>query len=82
MQLASKCLDAFMQAAAGRMLYDTSDMDRGVAGAAAAALGGEGDTAALAEGTQLCRATQLRDMLACHGGVPCLLPLISQLGGC
>ncbi|KAK9806574.1 hypothetical protein WJX73_003713 [Symbiochloris irregularis] len=51
------------QAAAGRMLYDTR----------------EGDTAALAEGTQLCRATQLRDMLACLGGVPCLLPLIAQL---
>ena len=54
------------------MLYDTSDMDKG---------GPEdGDTAALAEGTQLCRTTQLRDMLHCLGGVAALLPLLSQLG--
>ena len=54
------------------MLYDTSDMDKG---------GPEdGDTAALAEGTQLCRTTQLRDMLHCLGGVSALLPLLSQLG--
>ena len=54
------------------MLYDTSDMDKG---------GPEdGDTAALAEGTQLCRTTQLRDMLHCLGGVASLLPLLSELG--
>ena len=60
------------QAAAGRMLYNTADMERGAAG--------DGDTAAILEGTQLCCTRQLRDLLPCLGGVAALLPLITQLG--
>ena len=60
------------QAAAGRMLYNTAEMDRGPLG--------EGDTVALLEGTQLCCTRQLRDLLHCLGGIPILLPLFAQLG--
>ena len=60
------------QAAAGRMLYNTAEMDRGPLG--------EGDTVALLEGTQLCCTRQLRDLLHCLGGIPVLLPLFAQLG--
>ena len=60
------------QAAAGRMLYDTTGMDRGGIE--------EGGSAAMLEGTQLCCTCQLRDILHCLGGVSVLLPLLSQLG--
>ena len=60
------------QAAAGRMLYNTAEMDRGPLG--------EGDTVAILEGTQLCCTRQLRDLLHCLGGIPVLLPLFAQLG--
>ncbi|KAK9905588.1 hypothetical protein WJX75_002584 [Coccomyxa subellipsoidea] len=59
------------QAAAGRMLYNTADMERGGAG--------DGDTVAILEGTQLCCTRQLRDLLHCLGGVSVLLPLFAQL---
>ena len=62
-----------VQAAAGRMLYDTSDMDKGT--------GEDAGTAAMLEGTQLCCTCQLRDILHCLGGVAVLLPLLAQLGG-
>lgn len=54
------------------MLYSTSDMNAGG--------GGEGGTAAMLEGTQLCCTCQLRDILHCLGGVAVLLPLLSHLG--
>ena len=60
-----------VQAAAGRMLYDTSDMER---------TGGEAATAAMQEGTRRCCACHLRDLLPCLGGVAALLPLFAQLG--
>ena len=59
------------QAAAGRMLYDTSDMER---------VGGEAATAAMQEGTRRCCACHLRDLLPCLGGVAAVLPLFAQLG--
>lgn len=52
------------------MLYDTVDKG-GVE---------EGGSAAMLEGTQLCRTCQLRDILHCLGGVAILLPLLTQLG--
>ncbi|KAK9824084.1 hypothetical protein WJX72_007613 [[Myrmecia] bisecta] len=58
------------QAAAGRLLYNTSDMERG---------GADGDTATMGEGTQLCCTCQLRDILHCLSGVAVLLPLVAQL---
>ena len=61
-----------MQAAAGRMLYDTAGMDKGGVE--------EGGSAAMLEGTQLCRTCQLKDILHCLGGVTILMPLLSQLG--
>lgn len=60
-----------MQAAAGRMLYDTSDMER---------VGGEAATAAMQEGTRRCCACHLRDLLPCLGGVAAVLPIFAQLG--
>jgi hypothetical protein len=63
------------QAAAGRMLYNTADMERG--GGA-----GDGDTAAILEGTQLCCTRQLRDLLPCLGGVAALLPLVGRREPC
>ena len=57
------------QAAAGRMLYNTTDMD----GAADV----EHQTAAVQEGSQLCCTCHLRDLLHCLGGVSVLLPLVS-----
>ena len=57
------------QAAAGRMLYNTADMD-------AAARDTERDTAAVQEGSQLCCTCHLRDLLHCLGGVSVLLPLV------
>ena len=57
------------QAAAGRMLYNTTDMD----GAADV----EHQTAAVQEGSQLCCTCHLRDLLHCLGGVSILLPLVS-----
>ena len=62
-----------MQAAAGRMLYDVSDMEGGSAGV-------EGDTAAMQEGTRRCVACHLADLLPCLGGVAAILPLLAQLG--
>jgi len=59
------------QAAAGRMLYNTTDMD----GAADV----EHQTAAVQEGSQLCCTCHLRDLLHCLGGVSVLLPLVSPL---
>ncbi|DBA78126.1 TPA: hypothetical protein ACH3X2_008097 [Trebouxia sp. C0005] len=59
------------QAAAGRMLYNTTDMD----GAADV----EHQTAAVQEGSQLCCTCHLRDLLHCLGGVSVLLPLVAQL---
>ncbi|KAL0021859.1 hypothetical protein WJX77_009077 [Trebouxia sp. C0004] len=59
------------QAAAGRMLYNTTDMD----GAADV----EHQTAAVQEGSQLCCTCHLRDLLHCLGGVTVLLPLVAQL---
>ena len=56
------------QAAAGRMLYNTTDMD--------AAADAERDTAAVQEGSQLCCTCHLRDLLHCLGGVSVLLPLV------
>lgn len=56
------------QAAAGRMLYNTADMD--------AAVDVERDTAAVQEGSQLCCTCHLRDLLHCLGGVSVLLPLV------
>ena len=56
------------QAAAGRMLYNTADMD--------AAADTERDTAAAQEGSQLCCTCHLRDLLHCLGGVSVLLPLV------
>ena len=61
-----------MQAAAGRMLYNTADMEKGNAG--------DGDTVAILEGTQLCCTRQLRDLLHCLGGITVLIPLFAQLG--
>jgi hypothetical protein len=61
-----------LQAAAGRMLYNTADMEKGAAG--------EGDSVAILEGTQLCCTRQLRHLLHCLGGTPVLLPLFAQLG--
>lgn len=55
------------------MLYDTAGMDKGGVE--------ERGSAAILEGTQLCRTCQLRDILHCLGGVAILLPLFSQLGG-
>ena len=63
------------QAAAGRMVYDTADMERLSRPGAAA-----GDAAAVAEGTHLCCTRRLQDMLHCLGGVTVLLPLLAQLG--
>ena len=71
----AKCLNQLTpcaQAAAGRMLYNTADMEKGNAG--------DGDTVAILEGTQLCCTRQLRDLLHCLGGIPVLLPLFAQLG--
>ncbi|KAL3142038.1 hypothetical protein ABBQ32_004670 [Trebouxia sp. C0010 RCD-2024] len=59
------------QAAAGRMLYNTTDMD--------GAVDVERDTAAVQEGSQLCCTCHLRDLLHCLGGVSVLLPLVAQL---
>ena len=56
------------QAAAGRMLFNTTDMD--------AAADTERDTAAVQEGSQLCCTCHLRDLLHCLGGVSVLLPLV------
>ena len=61
-----------VQAAAGRMLYNTAEMEKGNAG--------DGDTVAILEGTQLCCTRQLRDLLHCLGGTTVLLPLFAQLG--
>ena len=61
-----------MQAAAGRMLYNTAEMEKGNAG--------DADTVAILEGTQLCCTRQLRDLLHCLGGITVLLPLFAQLG--
>lgn len=55
------------------MLYNTVDMERG-------GPLGDGDTAAILEGTQLCCTRQLRDLLHCLGGITVLLPLFAQLG--
>ena len=66
-----KLTDA-MQAAAGRMLYNTPEMDRGGTD--------DNGTAAILEGTQLCCTCQLRDILHCLGGISVLLPLVNQLG--
>lgn len=57
------------QAAAGRMLYNTTDMDGGI--------DLDRDTAAVQEGSQLCCTCHLRDLLHCLGGVTVLLPLVS-----
>lgn len=65
------------QAAAGRMLYDTTGMDQGGVDRAGVE---EGGSAAMLEGTQLCCTCQLRDILHCLGGVSALLPLLAQLG--
>jgi hypothetical protein len=54
------------------MLYNTADMERGG--------GGDGDTVAILEGTQLCATRQLRDLLPTLGGVSALLPPLAQLG--
>ena len=62
------------QAAAGRMLYNTADMD--------GQLGAERDTAAVQEGSQLCCTCHLRDLLHCLGGVSVLLPLVSAGFNC
>ncbi len=56
------------QAAAGRMLYNTTDMD--------GPINMERDTAAVQEGSQLCCTCHLRDLLHCLGGVSVLLPLV------
>lgn len=61
-----------VQAAAGRMLYNTPEMDKGGTD--------DNGTAAILEGTQLCCTCQLRDILHCLGGVSVLLPLVNQLG--
>ena len=62
------------QASAGSSLYDTAGMDRGSGG------GGEANgAAAVLEATQLCNTRQLRDMLACLGGIGVLLPFIAQV---
>ena len=61
-----------LQAAAGRMLYDTSAMERPTT------LGNDSDTAAILEGTQLCCTCQMRDILHCLGGVSVLLPLVGE----
>lgn len=61
------------QAAAGRMLYNTTDMD--------GAVDVERDTAAVQEGSQLCCTCHLRDLLHCLGGVSVLLPLVRTLTG-
>ena len=45
--------------------------------------GGAGEAsgaAAVLEATQLCNTRQLRDMLACLGGIGVLLPFIAQVG--
>ena len=57
------------QAAAGRMLYNTADMD--------GTIDTDRDTAAVLEATQLCCTCQLRDLLHCLGGIGVLLPLVS-----
>lgn len=57
------------QAAAGRMLYNTADMD--------GTIDTDRDTAAVLESTQLCCTCQLRDLLHCLGGIGVLLPLVS-----
>lgn len=62
------------QASAGSSLYDTADMDRYGGGEVAGA-------AAVLEATQLCNTRQLRDMLACLGGIGVLLPFIAQARG-
>lgn len=58
------------QAAAGRMLYNTADMD--------VAADTERDTAAVQEGSQLCCTCHLGDLLHCLGGVSVLLPLVRR----
>jgi len=62
------------QASAGSSLYDTAGMDRYGGGEVAGA-------AAVLEATQLCNTRQLRDMLACLGGIGVLLPFIAQARG-
>jgi len=61
-----------VQASAGSSLYDTAGMDRYGGGEVAGA-------AAVLEATQLCNTRQLRDMLACLGGIGVLLPFIAQV---
>lgn len=57
------------QAAAGRMLYNTAEMD--------GLVDTDRDTAAVLENTQLCCTCQLKDLLHCLGGIGVLLPLVS-----
>ena len=59
------------QAAAGRMLYNTVDME--------GTIDTDRDTAAVLENTQLCCTCQLRDLLHCLGGIGVLLPLVRLL---
>ena len=59
------------QAAAGRMLYNTIDME--------GTIDTDRDTAAVLENTQLCCTCQLRDLLHCLGGIGVLLPLVRLL---
>ena len=65
----------WLQAAAGRMLYNVADMDKPTTSE-------DRDTAAILEGSQLCCSCQLRDMVHCLGGMAILLPLVRMLLAC
>ena len=65
-------LEPLAQASAGSSLYDTAGMDRSNG---SEVMG----SAAVLEATQLCNTRQLRDMLACLGGIGVLLPFVAQV---